>query len=247
MRGGRAIPGCALVLPSVPSPETAMSRFPRPALALLSTLPLIAALAGCGDRDATPAAQAPAATGAAATADTPAPAPSRRETPRDAVDTVMARFLEARSYHVTMDTQSDRGPMTIEMDFVAPDRYRMSTPMGTQYVIGDTMYMSAQGRTMKVPMSPGQSRQFRDQARFAEHRDTMTVESLGSEPVDGVAANKYLVRNTEPEPSQSTMWVGADGYPVQVAVESSAGGQASRTLIRYSRFNDPGITIEPPQ
>jgi hypothetical protein len=225
-----------------------MTRSPRPALVLIPILPLVAALAGCGDRQpdtATPPAEA-AASATAAPAATPA-APSRRETPRDAVDAVMARFLQARSYHVTMDTRAGDQAATIEMDFVAPDRYRMQTPAGTQHVIGDTMYMTVGGKTMKLPMSPGQARQFRDSARFAEHRDTMMVESLGSEPIDGVAAQKYVVRNTRPEPSQSTMWVGADGYPVQVAVEGNVNGQPSHTQIRYSRFNDPTITIEPPQ
>ena len=254
MQGGRAIPGCALVLPSVPTPETAMSRFPRPALVLLATLPLIAGLAGCGDRDSKSEADAAAAaTADAATASDagtpPATAPEAPAAvePRGAVDEVMKSFLAARSYHVVMDTQSDRGPMQIEMDFVAPDRYRMVTPMGTQYIIGDTMYMSAQGHTMKVPMNPGQTAQFRSSSRFAEHRDTMTVEDQGSETINGQAAHKYLVRNTQPEPSESTMWVGSDGLPMQVEVVGKGPNMASKTTIHYSRFNDPTITIEPPK
>ena len=234
-----------------------MSRFPRPALALLATLPLIAGLAGCGDRSSKPDADTTAAAtdaaGEASDAGTPpatapaaTPAPAVVDT-KSAVDEVMKSFLAARSYHVTMDSTSDRGPMTLEMDFVAPDRYRMVTPMGTQYIIGDTMYMSAQGHTMKVPMNPGQTAQFRSSSRFAEHRDTMTVEDQGSETINGQAAHKYLVRNTQPEPSESTMWVSGDGLPVQVEVVGKGPNMASKTTIHYSRFNDPTITIEPPK
>ncbi|QSX78773.1 LolA family protein [Agrilutibacter solisilvae] len=231
-----------------------MSRTPRPGLFLVSALPMLVAVAlvGCKGKpaDSGPTSSGPdAASAAPASAASTPPAPTRsvRQSPRDAVDEVMARFLAATSYHVAMDTRAGERAMTLEMDFVAPDRYRMSLPSGTQYVIGDTMYMSAQGRTMKVPMSPGQTSQFRDSARFAEHRATMTVDAQGSEPIDGKAAQKFVIRNTQPEPSESTMWVGDDGYPVQVSVTGQAGGQTTQTMIRYSRFNDPTIKIDPPQ
>ncbi|HJW45549.1 MAG TPA: hypothetical protein VJ484_03570, partial [Lysobacter sp.] len=139
------------------------------------------------------------------------------------------------------------GDMTMEMDFVAPDRYRMKMPMGTQYVIGDTMYMTMNGRTMKTPLPKGQVGEYRDPAKFAEHKATMTVEALGSEAVEGQAATKYLIRNTQPKAGESTMWVGADGYPLKIEVSGDAGGQVTRTTIRYSRFNDPTIKVEPPQ
>ena len=96
-------------------------------------------------------------------------------------------------------------------------------------------------------MSPGQMSQFRDSSRFAEHRETMTVEALGNEPVDGRSTSKYVMRNTQPEPSESTLWIGDDGYPVQVIVNGQAGGKPTQTMIRYSRFNDPTIRIDPPQ
>jgi hypothetical protein len=224
----------------------------RAILALLAAF----ALSGCGSKE--PEGDAAAGTDEAAPATTagkdeaastsiPAPRASLRESPKDAVDQVMARFLDARSYHVTMDTRAGERAMKVEMDFVAPDRYRMTTPAGTQHVIGDTMYMTMQGRTMKMPMSPGQMSQFRDSSSFAEHRETMTVESMGSEAVDGKAARKYFMRNTQPQPVETTLWIGDDGYPVQVAVSGQAGGQSTQTMIRYSRFNDPTIRIDPPQ
>ena len=69
---------------------------------------------------------------------------------------------------------------------------------------------------------------------------------LGSDTVDGQAARKFLVRNSQPRPSESTIWVGADGYPLRIDVKGDAGGGTTSTTIRYSRFNDPSIRIDPP-
>jgi outer membrane lipoprotein-sorting protein len=144
-------------------------------------------------------------------------------------------------------TSSGAQAMTTEADFVAPDRFRMQMPMGTQYIIGDTMYMTVQGRSMKVPMGKGTMTQWRDPANLAKHEATMTVKALGSETVGGKPAKKYETTNTQPQPSTSTMWVGSDGYPLQIQVSSSVQGKPVTTTIRYSRFNDPTIKVDPPQ
>lgn len=166
--------------------------------------------------------------------------------PKDEVKAALDKFVAARSYHVTM-SHSGAQAMTTEADFVAPDRFRMTMPMGTQYIIGDTMYMNMQGRSMKVPMGKGTMTQWRDPANLAKHEATMTVKALGSEAIGGKPAKKYAMSNTQPQPSASTMWVGSDGYPLQIRVDSNVQGKPVTTTIRYSRFNDPTIRIEPPQ
>lgn len=166
--------------------------------------------------------------------------------PKDEVKAALDKFIAAKSYHVTM-THSGAQAMTTEADFVAPDRFRMTMPMGTQYIIGDTMYMTMQGRSMKVPMGKGTMTQWRDPANLAKHEATLTVQALGSEDVGGKPAKKYRMSNTQPEPSTSTMWVGSDGYPLQIRVDSDVQGKPVTTMIRYSRFNDPTIKVEPPQ
>lgn len=166
---------------------------------------------------------------------------------KDEIGRTMEHFLSLKSYHVDMDTSAPKGRMTMDVDFVAPDRYRMKTPMGTHYVIGDTMYMTMNGRTTKMPLPKGQMMHYRDPARFQENRASMTVRSLGTEAVDGQVSSKYLIINTQPARSESTLWVGADGYPLRIEVTGEAGGQMSRTSIRYSRFNDPALRVDPPQ
>lgn len=237
-------------------------RTPRPLPALL-VLPLLAALVACkpsppeGAAMATP--EAPAASpasgngGSAAAAATAVAdavtAASPFATPKEAIRNSMQRFMGLRSYHATMQLDGGaRGAMTNEVDFVAPDRFRMTMPgLGTQTIIGDAMYMSVDGRSMKVPLPAGTLTQWRDPARLDENAATMTVQAQGRDSVDGTPARKYLVRNSKPQPSDVTMWIGDDDLPLQIRVSGSAQGQATTTTIRYSRFNDPSLTIDPPQ
>ena len=60
----------------------------------------------------------------------------------------MDKFLAARSFHASMHMEGAQ-TMTNEMDFVAPDRYRMQMTAGTQVIIGDTMYMETQESACK--------------------------------------------------------------------------------------------------
>lgn len=209
-------------------------------------LALVAAffLSACGREEAGKSSSASAGdpTASAPAADA-APPPNARER----VGTVIDAFLAARSYHATLTATGPQGDMLMDLDFVAPDRYRMKAPMGTQYVIGDQLYMTMNGRTLKTALPKGQIDAYRDPVRFAEQKATMTVVALGDEAVDGQPATKYLIRNTQPMPGESTLWVGADGYPLKIEVSERDGGQLARTTIRYSRFNDPTIRVEPPQ
>ncbi|MCA1714730.1 MAG: hypothetical protein LC715_06365 [Gammaproteobacteria bacterium] len=166
--------------------------------------------------------------------------------PKDEVKAAMDKFLAAKSYHATM-AHSGAQAMTIETDFVAPDRYRMRMPMGTQYIIGDTMVMSIDGRSIKVPMGKGTLTQWRDPGNLAKSQATLTVTGLGSELLDGKPAKKYRMVNAQPQPSESTMWIGGNGYPLQIQVDGKAAGQTGTTTLRYSRFNDPTIRIELPK
>lgn len=232
---------------------------PSPRVALLRPLATVTAVAVLGLAGCKP--QAPPAGDAApagdATAAAPAPAkpavalPNPFSDPKDEIRSTFENFLATRSFHASMRLEGIKAPgggaMTNEMDFVAPDRYRMQTPMGTQVIVGDTMYMSVQGRTMKVPMPKGTLSQWRDPAKLDENSGNMTVEAQGRENIDGIAARKYLVHNTQPQPSDVTLWVDDNGLPLQIHSTSGAPGKPVTATIRYSRYNDPSIRIEPPQ
>lgn len=196
------------------------------------------------DADANPTASSNMAAGKAA-------APSLLSSPEDEVKASMDKFLKAKSFHAVMIMEGARG-MTNEMDFVAPDRYRMKMPAGTQVIVGDTMYMQADGRSMKVPLPKGTLSQWRDPLKIEENKAGLSVQALGSDSVEGQAAKKYLVGNTQPgasrsEPNEFTFWIGSDGLPLQLLHQGQAQGKPYSMTLRYSRFDDPTITIDPPQ
>ena len=222
----------------------------------LLALALPAILAAC-DKSATTAdaGASTAATPAAATATTgdklaaAADAINPMTSPREAVIAAMRKFMGVRSYHATMDFDGGpRGPMTNRLDFVAPDRFRMEIAgMGAQYVIGDTMYMSMHGRTMQVPMPQGTVTRWRDPANLADAEAALNVDAAGSDSVDGIAARKYVIHHTAPKPSDVTMWIGPDDLPLKMEVSGDANGAMTKTVVRYTRFNDPSIVVEPPK
>ena len=167
--------------------------------------------------------------------------------PKEDMKALSVKFLSLRSYHAVMQSD-DKRMQKMEMDFVAPNRYRMNMPMGTQYVIGDTMYMAIDGRTMKIPMPKGTVTQWRESDRAFREVEQMQVESLGSEIVNGKPARKYRMTRTEGKaPGTTLLWVGSDGYPIKIETTGTAGKRATTMTVHYSRFNDPSIRIEPPR
>ena len=169
--------------------------------------------------------------------------------PREAVIASMHKLMDATSYHVSM--QMDGGPKGMinnQVEFVAPDRFRMEMAgVGTQVIVGDTMYMSMQGRSMKMPMPKDTTNKWRDPGNFKEAAASMTAESLGSESVDGIATQKYSVHQTVPTTAEYTLWIGADGMPLQMRMNTDMKGKPVTTTMRYSRINDPTLSIDAPK
>ena len=199
--------------------------------------------AGQATAESTPAAR-PGSLAKAAAA--PSPLDSPLDSPLEEMEASTALFLKARSYHAVMSTEGAQG-MNNEIDFVAPDRFRMKMPMGTQVIIGDTMYMQVDGRSMKMPMPKGTLTQMRDPLRSEQTREDMSVEALGSDRVDGQSTKKYRVRHSKPAPGEFTLWIGSNGLPLQFVQQGEAQGKPYTMTMRYSRFNDPTITIDAPQ
>jgi len=166
--------------------------------------------------------------------------------PKDDMVAMSKKFLALRSYHATMLNSDERVPK-MEMDFVAPDRYRIDSPMGAQYVIGDTMYMTVDGRTMRIPMPKGAMTQWREPSRVFREVDKTQVEELGAEAVNGKPAKKYRFSQTGAPATTTLIWVGGDGYPIKMESSSSAGERANTVAVFYSRYNDPSIKIDIPE
>jgi len=216
------------------------------------------ALAACKPA-AAPANDAAATASATPASAAPAAAPSALAkiagdlnplaSPKDAIKSSMDKFLALHSYHASMEFSGGPGGAMghHDIDFVAPDRYRMVMPMGTQFIIGDTMYMQMQGRTMKMPMPKGTLTQWRDPAKLQQSEAGMTVQDQGRDTIEGVPARKYRVHHAQPKPMDVTMWVNGDGLPLQIQVASPYKGKTMTSTTRYSRFNDPTIRVDAPQ
>ena len=189
----------------------------------------------------------PATASAPGTAAPALPAPPQ-PSPADEVKASMDAFWGAKSFHATMVMEgADTPTTTSEMDFVAPDRYRITMPMGTQVVIGDTMYMQVRGRTAKMPLPKGTLSQWRDPLKFGQGKEGLAVEALGADSVDGTPAKKYRVKVTRPEAAEFTYWIDGDGRPLKFEHEGSAQGKPFHMTARYSRYDDPGIRIDAPR
>lgn len=218
----------------------------RPGLLLLPLL----VLAGCQreaplapDTASPPASGVPVAVPAA-----PAIAASNDTQALAEVQASMQRFLEARSFHAVMQVDGTRA-MRNQLDFVAPDRYRMVMAAGTQIIIGDTMYMEMEGKRLQVPLPKGTLTQWRDPLRIREGTTGLRVERLGEEVVEGQPTTRYRIHHEEADAGESgefLYWIGDDRLPVQIRQSGQAeGGPYTMTLL-YSRFNDPDIDIQAP-
>jgi hypothetical protein len=167
--------------------------------------------------------------------------------PKEDMQAVGAKFLAQRSYHATMTHSDKRVPKT-EMDFVAPDRYRIDSGMGAQVIIGDTMYMTLDGRTMRIPMPKGTLTQWRQSDRAFREIERAQIEALGTEVVDGKPMKKYrMVQTFDGNRSETLLWIGANGLPAKMQTTGTAGRKTYTTTVVYSRFNDPAIRIDPPK
>jgi hypothetical protein len=178
-----------------------------------------------------------------ATADPAVPAANAVQEVRDSMD----RFMAARRFHARMTMEGGPQPIATEMDFVAPDRYRIRMASGTQIVIGDTLFMDAGGRRSRVPLPAGTLTQWRDPLKIQQHQQGLSAQREGRDLIGGAAATRYRVRHSQPEPLEFTYWIGGDGRPLQLRHSGVSADGASYTITQvYSRYDDPAIAIEIP-
>lgn len=163
--------------------------------------------------------------------------------PRDDVIQATSRLAGASSYVIHIEAAQAGTSGKIEMHHVAPDRYRMVIAGGpTQTIIGNQVYMEIGGRTMRVPLPAGTLDKMRDQAHIRETQENARIDSLGNDVVDGKPAEKYRIVHADQPDTEVTLWVGADGLPLQMRVD----GEGGPATMRYSRINDPSVVINAP-
>ena len=157
------------------------------------------------------------------------------------------KMMAATAFKATL-VDLGTGKTAMTMEFQAPDRYRMTVPgQPPQLIIGDTMVMTMNGRTMRLPMPKGSLPKVRNEDGLRELERGSKVEAAGTGLVGGQPARIYRhTTQVEGKPAQTLVWVGvASGLPLQVETRGAKGGKEVRIL--YSDFNSPKIRIEAPK
>ncbi|WP_411852247.1 LolA family protein [Stenotrophomonas sp. LGBM10] len=195
---------------------------------------LLALLVGGCDRTAEPPAPAPQLA---------APVPAAD--PAGEVLAASRRFGQLRSFQARMQMQGPR-PLEARMDFVAPDRYRLTTDEGEQTIIGDTFFLQRADEVRQVPVPPGLLAQWRNPLPPDLAPAQLQVEDLGSDRIDGRIAHKYRVRHATAAPDGMLYWIDAQGLPVRIQRQGQTQGQAFDITVSYARFDDPTLRVDLP-
>lgn len=165
--------------------------------------------------------------------------------PAQAVLAASQRFAALRSFHAELEVLGTPQPVRSAMDFVAPDRFRVQTAAGAQTIIGDTMFLQADGAIRQVPTPPGLLEQWRTPLPADVAPAALQAEDLGSQTLDGVQTRRYRLRGAGPG-ERLEYWVDGQGLPRQILRSGSSNGKVFQLRLRYSRFNDPSLRIELP-
>lgn len=169
--------------------------------------------------------------------------------PKDEVHKAFVRFLAMTSFKADIDSTSGKYKSKSAVEFQSPDRYRITSDgRPANVIIGGTMYMNMDGTLMKIPM-PGLKAmlaQYRNPDTLKELEAGVTVEALGTETVNNQIAKKYRYTTTQPHVSNNVIWVAGNGNILQLETSGTLSKKSFYSLIRYSKYNDPGIKISSP-
>lgn len=174
----------------------------------------------------------------------PSPETAAHTAPAELIEASMARFRGARSFVAEMTLEAAQTQRT-RLEYVAPDRYRMQLPVGTQVIVGDTLYLQSAAGSQRVPLPAGLLTQWRDPLQLRPG-ERLQVDDLGPEPVDGRAAHKYRVRHPDAARPPMLYWIDADGWPLRIEQAGRDPRGDYRLILTYSRFDDPALRIDPP-
>jgi outer membrane lipoprotein-sorting protein len=220
---------------------------------LIPMLILIAVVLGCSRLRETATGPANSGTSVETAPESSGSGPAPEEfapagNPRGEIEKMAERFMAVNSYRAEMNGEGDM-PMRTELEFIAPDRYRIKTGNTMEMVvIGKKTYMKLAGRwqEMDVPLDNS----------IADMRSSFNSEGMkwlkgvkfereGS--LNGKAAYIYTYQASAPDNSgenHSTLWLDrSNGLPLRIVATYKSGNLRSMT-IDYD-YETP-VTIDPP-
>ena len=157
-------------------------------------------------------------------------------------------FLEQKSFRAKM-VGSGQTPMNMELEFAAPDRFRIkNTNAPDMVIVGKNVYIENEGRWQKIPGDLGASVPDMRKAWDKEGRKWFSeVKYVGEDTANGKPAYVYTYHNKGAEgvgENDSKIWIGkSNGLPVRIEANYKTGTLRSMT-IDYDY--DADISIEPP-
>lgn len=157
-------------------------------------------------------------------------------------------FLAQKSFRAKM-SGSGTTPVNVELEFVAPDRFRIKNAQGPEMiVVGKDVYIETKDRWQKVPGDLGASiPDMRKNWDREGRRWISDAKYVGEDTVNGKPANVYTYYNKGMEgagANDSKIWISkADGLPLKIEANYKSGTLRSMT-IEYDY--DANISIEPP-
>ena len=172
-------------------------------------------------------------------------------------DTLQA-LARVKSYRATQTISSTLGPITQQIEYVAPNTTHVTSTISGRgvvehIIISDTLYLKSSTGwvTSTSPLLD-----VLDEFNYTHvlgnidkyMNSVVSVTSLGSDTVNGIPTHvyQYLVRTTEvPLTSTVTLWQGADNLPVRIDSEASVeAGGVSITAATSALFNDYNTDIK---
>jgi outer membrane lipoprotein-sorting protein len=208
---------------------------------------LLAAAHGCatGSRNAN---ESPASSPAAAS--NPATAPGAD--PLEDITRSMRAQMEVRSFRVRMEFSYSGSGNTRTVEFVAPDRFHMTSDKNEVIIVGPATYMKTpKGTWQKIPMDVNAMIQsFRDPQIIDEVRKSTNATFVGPDTLDGspMLVYQYTMSNAFGTNSTSTTksWISAsDGLPRRLEIDGEINAIKARAVNTYYDYNAE-IKIEPP-
>ena len=168
--------------------------------------------------------------------------------PRADIDRMAEAFLSQKTFRAKV-VGSGQAPMNIQLEYVAPDRFRIENSQGPESVIiGRDAYIQIGDRWVKSPQKLDTSTLDIRKTWDEQGRRLITdAKFVGEDVINGKPVYVYAYHNKGMDgigENDSKLWVGrSDGLPARIEATYKSGVLTSVT-VDYEY--DPSITIEPP-
>lgn len=159
------------------------------------------------------------------------------------------RLAVARSYRAATEGNEASGQEHLQIEYVAPDRARISTRDGVQTIVGSDMHMQVEGQSIRQTVPAGVLDALLGQWKLAAQMlelPSTRVEAIGSERIDGRDTPGYRVSNAEMDGGTAVVWI-SEGYPVRIDMHGEGSpGSSELVSMHYSHINDPDLRVDLP-